>query len=180
MGANYLLRYVRNDCINVTVFGVIFLVVSATPFFIEVDRSLQFAGGVGICCALFALYIGRHALTPLSEHTVQALRRYGPLPEVLESLQRDWESESALKVGKACLGETWLAVRGIGIQVFRVDEITAVELQETKRTVNGIPAGSTWQLLVTRRDGGTEVVHTPQEVGALLLRSALLSRIARA
>jgi hypothetical protein len=177
MRGNYLLTYVRNDCINVAVFGLFFAVVSATPFWVSEDRSLQAAGAAGICCSFLALYLARHALFPWREGSVQALARYGPLPEVLDSLHREWASGTALKVGRTCLGESWLANRGVGVQVFRVDEITDVQIQQTRQRVNGIPAGSTWQLIITRRDGSAGVVHTPNEAGALQLLEALRARM---
>lgn len=175
MKTNYLIAHVRRDCLQVFLFGLAALLVGCLPFLYSDYVPLKAAGGFSIVFGLLAVNWGRHALRPMEEPSVVRLARYGRIPEVLESIQR--ERDGALQVGKVCLSSTWLTACGIGIQVVRVDEIAAVALQETVNRVNGMPAGSTWQLILTLRDGTTVTVHTPHRVGATLLQTSLLLRV---
>jgi hypothetical protein len=177
MKANYLLEYVRKDCIQVFWFGLAFLGVGCLPFLLSDETAYKAVGGAGIAIGLFALLWGRHALRPLEEPSVLRLGRYGRISEVLESIQREHDCDTAVRVGKVCLTDTWLTVRGVGIQVYRVDEIAGASLQETVQKVNGMSAGSTWHVILTLRDGSSVTVHTPNRLGALMLQSALLLRV---
>lgn len=154
---NYLLQHLRDDGGHVVIFGIVFVLLGLCPWFIvphrRVHDSLRFAGAVSIPIGLLAIGIGRGAASdPLSHHSVQDLARYGPVPEVLETLQR--ESESGTRFGRLCLSANWLTACGVGITVVRLDDLAGVELGETKILLSGIiPAGSNWRLIVYTLDG---------------------------
>lgn len=155
---NYLLQHLRQDGGQVVVFGISFLLLGLIPWLVMVPHqpsydSLRFAAAVAMPIGLLAIGIGRGAsCDPLSHHTVQDLARYGPVSEVLETLQR--ESETGTRFGRLCLSSNWLTACGVGITVVRLDDLAGVELGETRILVSGvIPAGSNWRLIVYTLDG---------------------------
>lgn len=175
MRNNYLLTYVQRDGIHVILFSVAMVCAGILPFAFSQDIALHATGGVAFLCAAIGFSLGISSLKPLEERSVRALKRYGPVPDVLEELQREHLRPDTIRIGRATLGQTWLTYRGIGIAVFRRDEIRSVRLQETEQRHNGLRVQSTWQVLVTRSDGETQAVHAPGRPQAEQLISLLQS-----
>ncbi|MBN9415656.1 hypothetical protein ABS71_19465 [bacterium SCN 62-11] len=153
---NYLLDYLRQDGRNALIFCLLFAAAGLYPWLgMEQSRdnaALRFAGATAAVMSLLGLGIASPMLlNPKAHHTVQDLKRYGPVDQVLQELQADFTR--ATRYSRLALGPLWLTARGVGITVVRREEITAAELAETRLHMNGASAGSNWRLVVTTRDG---------------------------
>lgn len=153
---NYLLDHIRQDGRSTLFFCICFAAAGLYPWLgmthTPENGSLRFAGATALAISLLGVAIASQpALHPKSHHTVQELKRYGEVDEVLEKLQAD--SRQAKYYGRLTLGPEWLTARGVGITVVRRDEIAEVQLAETRVTSGGAPVGSNWRLVVTTRDG---------------------------
>lgn len=152
---NYLLDHIRQDARNALLFCLCFAAAGLYPWLAmprtPKNASLRFAGVAAVVISLLGLAIASEpARKPKAHHTVQELKRYGPLDQVLEGLQADFTQ--ATQFSRLALGPQWLTARGVGVTVVRRDEISAVQAVETKQH-SGAAAVSNWRLVVTTRDG---------------------------